>query len=343
MHIADTVGIGGGEGRCGERGLSLSPHPFFRALGWVGGGRGGGRSPPPRSLLLDSDSAGEKAASRSIDLLLSARLDIRIAQLPQGLDLCDFLVKHTEKELLEITKRATRFIEFLISVCGKEYGKGVEGKRRTIERLAVALSFVESETERELWARETAKLTGVSYHTILNAAKVKNRQFQRKRDEEKIPCEKMSTHLTRDYELIEMMILSPSIIAEVKKHFEPEDFSDDDLRITAEYIFKQESEFGILNLENLYSQEGGEKIRHKVKSVLERARSLATEEERRDYQKILNGWVKRRIGEKRLCELEEELKAGNDKALLEMCKLREALKSDDLSSLTELCKEKCEH
>jgi len=292
-------------------------------------------------LVFDSDNAGERAATRSIDILLSAGLDIRIAQLPQGLDLCDFLVEHSGEELVQLAKGATRFIEFLHSICVKEYGEGVEGKKRTIERLSEALSHIESETECELWARETAKLTGVSYHTILNAATARNRRVERKQD--KVSYGKIPVPLTRDYELLEMMILSPSMIAEVKKHFGTEDFADEDLRIVAEYIFKQDSEFGILNLENLYNQAGGERLRQKVKSVLERARGLATEEERRDYQKLLNAWVKRRIGEKRLCELEKELKTGNVEALLEMCKLKDALKSDDLSSLTELCREKCEH
>ncbi|MCX7703703.1 MAG: DNA primase [Planctomycetota bacterium] len=283
-------------------------------------------------LLFDSDKAGEKAATRSVDILLSAGLDVRIAQLPEGFDLCDFMLERSDSDLKKIPEKATRFIEFLHSVCVKEYGESVEGRRRTIERLSTAISYIEKESERELWVRKVADRLGVTPHIIMNAAVTpSHRTAAGKSSQPSAPS-------ARDCELLEMMLLEPTIIEDVANCFSADQFEDKEIATVAAHIFKQSGELGTFDLESLYSSENGQRLREKVKMVLQRAERLMRKEEKRDYQKILNGWLIRSVAQKRLMEIKRALKSDDTNALLEIGRLKRALESDDIDTLSEICR-----
>ena len=50
-------------------------------------------------LLLDGDGAGQKRASEILELFVTAQMDLRILTLPDGLDPCDYLIKHNGEQL----------------------------------------------------------------------------------------------------------------------------------------------------------------------------------------------------------------------------------------------------
>jgi len=265
-------------------------------------------------LLFDADTAGRKAATRSVDILLSAELDVRIARLPESNDLCDYIATHSPEELDEILQEARSFIEFLYGVCVKEYGDDVRGRKQTIHRIAEALSHIKSESERHLWAKEVAELMGVQPHIVLSGAKPQKRKGRTE------GAYQPELH-PRDCDIIEMMLLDPSMVEEVARYFSPDDIEDEKLRRVASHIFEQNAEFGTFDLEGLYATEGGESIRKRVKEVLARAERLSADDKRRDYRTILDGWVKRKRKEERKRELWE------------------AIRSDDVGALDEFCRE----
>jgi len=69
-------------------------------------------------LLLDGDEAGQKRTSEILELFVTAQMDLRILTLPDGLDPCDYLLKHSGEQLKELIGGALDALEHkLRQVC----------------------------------------------------------------------------------------------------------------------------------------------------------------------------------------------------------------------------------
>ena len=63
-------------------------------------------------LVFDADEAGQKAADRAIGVILPHKLEIRIAQVPEGMDPADVIVNQGGAAFAEFLTRATPALEF---------------------------------------------------------------------------------------------------------------------------------------------------------------------------------------------------------------------------------------
>jgi len=117
-------------------------------------------------LALDADEAGIKAAGRAARAALQGGLNVKVAQLPKGLDPADLI----QREGAEAWKKAIRdskdIITFLLDVL-EEHTPQPDRFRRVVE--AVVLPFltdVQSPIAREQYLREIAKRLGVSEQAV---------------------------------------------------------------------------------------------------------------------------------------------------------------------------------
>lgn len=96
-------------------------------------------------LLFDADSAGLKAALRSIEVTENVNIDLRIAVLPED-DPFDFLMKKGERELLSIIDSAMTPVDFKIeqSIVHLE----TRGTMKTLLELFEIIRGIRYETER---------------------------------------------------------------------------------------------------------------------------------------------------------------------------------------------------
>jgi DNA primase len=63
-------------------------------------------------LVFDSDTAGLAAANRALEVCLTQRIDIALAQLPEGQDPCDFLINAGKEPFEQLVDSATDVFEF---------------------------------------------------------------------------------------------------------------------------------------------------------------------------------------------------------------------------------------
>ena len=78
-------------------------------------------------LAFDADAAGEQATLRGIDVLVEAGLEVRVAQLPQGVDPDEYLLAHGRERLEELLEQSLGIFEFLLQTALRRHsGKGVE-------------------------------------------------------------------------------------------------------------------------------------------------------------------------------------------------------------------------
>ncbi len=67
-------------------------------------------------LLLDGDEAGQRRTNEILELFIAAQMDLRVLTLPDGLDPCDYLIKHGGDSLREMLSTAVDALEHKVKV-----------------------------------------------------------------------------------------------------------------------------------------------------------------------------------------------------------------------------------
>ncbi len=113
-------------------------------------------------LALDADPAGIKAAGRAARIALAQGLNVKVAQLPPGLDPAD-LIEKEGKEVWRIAIRDSKdIITFLLDVL-QTHAKNADAFRRSVELVVLPfLQDVASPIAREQYMNEIATRLGVS-------------------------------------------------------------------------------------------------------------------------------------------------------------------------------------
>lgn len=136
----------------------------------------------------DADSAGQKAASRSIPLLREAGLNVRILVVPNGKDPDEFIRSYGENG-------HARFQQ-LLDQCGNDVEYQLEKARRTVnvqtpdgkvaflESAVKILATLDNPIEQEVYAGKLSEETHVERTTLLSQIK-RQRQKQQKSERKK--------------------------------------------------------------------------------------------------------------------------------------------------------------
>ncbi len=120
-------------------------------------------------LNFDSDEAGQRAARRSIDLLLEEGFEARVLELPESLDPDSFLRSHGREAYLERVSKASPFVDFLIRTAAERYDVGApRGKAAFVNEILPVLAKVPSRVERVAYVARLAERAGISDDTVLD-------------------------------------------------------------------------------------------------------------------------------------------------------------------------------
>jgi DNA primase len=120
-------------------------------------------------IALDADAAGIKAAGKASRAALASGLNVKVAQLPTGLDPADLIQKEGSDAWRTAIRDAKDIITFLLDVL-HEHAKSPDVFRRSVE--AVVLPFlqdVQSPIAREQYTNEIARRLNVSSAAISQA------------------------------------------------------------------------------------------------------------------------------------------------------------------------------
>ncbi|NCN06856.1 MAG: DNA primase [Candidatus Pacebacteria bacterium] len=117
-------------------------------------------------LALDSDEAGVKATKKSIDVLKSTKVELRVLQVPEGKD-PDELIRKDPKLWRETVKHSVTAYDFLISAAFIQFDATTpSGKRKIMEELAPVLSSVSHAVELEHYIKSVSEKLGVQQQTV---------------------------------------------------------------------------------------------------------------------------------------------------------------------------------
>jgi len=118
------------------------------------------------SLALDSDSAGEAASRRGVELAEKLGLNVRIIRVKEGKD-PDECAQKSARLWKDSVAEAVAVYDFLIEAGAKRYGvKTVEGKRKLSEEMAGVLAKVENEVIKAHYMKKLAKVLEVEEEAV---------------------------------------------------------------------------------------------------------------------------------------------------------------------------------
>jgi len=262
-------------------------------------------------VVFDSDSAGKKAAERSLEILLGQELDIRVIQLPGGSDLFDLLSNKSTEEFQKLQMNAADFLEFKYQSVAKRHNlTSNKGRADAADELLEILKSIANPVLRDLEIRKVANLIGT------DASGLKTRLGYSKTTIIARSKRTVSTEELRDMDLIGIMLNRPDMVKNVKEAFPPECYHDTDYGLIAAIIYEEFEEKGAISTNRIFESENGEDLRKKVVEIVNYCGGPGKEE--RDYEKLFAAWVSKK--EKEL--LERELKSNPDIDLKEYFELK---------------------
>ena len=113
-------------------------------------------------LLFDGDTAGIKAAMRSVPLFLGEEMAGKVALLPEGHDPDTFVREKGLSALEELLARAMPLPEFTLQQLVEEHGLTLDGKGRIIKELQPLIGAARSPLQRSVMLSHFSETIGVS-------------------------------------------------------------------------------------------------------------------------------------------------------------------------------------
>lgn len=164
------------------------------------------------TILFDGDAAGIKASFRSIDLLLSEGMNIRILLFPDGDDPDSFARKHPQDFVENFIKtEAKDFIDFKAEILMKEAENDPIKKAEAIRNIVKSVAFVNNALKQEIYLKEVSTKFGLSEQSLFNELNVQKHVQQNQ------PKIHQKTELQPKLEVVkEMVSINPLLILEEK-------------------------------------------------------------------------------------------------------------------------------
>ncbi len=118
-------------------------------------------------LLYDGDAAGQHAALRGTDMLLSEGMNVKVLLLPDGKDPDEFARSHSAEDFRKyIEDNQTDFIVFKINLLLRGVTDPIK-RSEAVSSIVQSISVIKDPILRDTYVRECANRTGVSERTLM--------------------------------------------------------------------------------------------------------------------------------------------------------------------------------
>ncbi|KNB60925.1 DNA primase [Chryseobacterium sp. Hurlbut01] len=147
------------------------------------------------TILFDGDNAGIKASFRSIDMLLTEGMNIRVLLFPEGDDPDSFARKHPQEYVEKfIENEAMDFIDFKAEILLKEAGNDPIKKAEAIRNIVKSVGFVQNALKREVYLKEVSNKFGLSEQSLFNELDIQ-KQITQNQTPKNLPKENLQPKL----------------------------------------------------------------------------------------------------------------------------------------------------
>jgi len=141
-------------------GTSLTPEHVQVLRGFVG-------KSGKAVLVFDSDTAGIKAARRSIEVFGKGYVDAQILILPEGHDPDSYIFEYGAEAFKKAARNALSIFPYLIESAIEKHGLSIEGKIHIIADLSASLASISDKMERSLYLKFMSERIEVEESALL--------------------------------------------------------------------------------------------------------------------------------------------------------------------------------
>ncbi len=119
-------------------------------------------------VSYDGDAAGSKAAVRSLDLLLSQGFQVRVVDLPEGMDPDDVIRRQGAEAYLALLREAPEYIEWMVrrEARGRALGS-IHEKIEAVNNVLPHIARMSNPIERVSWSSRLADALGIQDDLVL--------------------------------------------------------------------------------------------------------------------------------------------------------------------------------
>lgn len=165
------------------------------------------------TVLFDGDVAGIKASFRSIDMLLTEGMNIRVLLFPDGDDPDSFAKKHPRDYVEQFIKtEAKDFIDFKAEILLKDAAGDPIRKAEAIRDIVKSVAFIENALKQEIYLKEVSNKFGLSEQSLFNELNVQ-KQIQQGQER---PIAKPETPQKLEVVKGPLLTVNPLLILEEK-------------------------------------------------------------------------------------------------------------------------------
>ena len=151
-------------------------------------------------LAFAADKAGASATIRAGKIALSLGMDVKVVDMPDGVDPADLIGKTGSDAWREAIKNSKHVIEFLLSKVLKNYSNDTRKAGREIK--GTILPFVnalESSIEKMHFIKKISDLSGISQNALQDDLKKIEQEFRYEKEEIKEAGESLTKMYRKDY------------------------------------------------------------------------------------------------------------------------------------------------
>ncbi len=304
-------------------------------------------------VIFDADTAGKKAAMRSIEILLKQDFDVNVLSLPQGEDPDSFINQFGKDHFEEVLKTAKNFLEFQTSEYEAEgMFEDPKTEAEAIRELVKSAAFVNDELKRGLLIRSISRkfnLREKLLETELNKYLQQNlknaRPKVKARPKDGKPISKVKTKdeiilNSLERELIELLFEgNEEIVGNIFDTILPEDFTNESLASLAKIVYDSYLA-GIVDTASLIDKVENEKLKNFIMSItLGEYQISASWDERASSGKVEKDPIKYTadtIKKYQLIKIDEQIKKndqkienlGDDPEILNLMKANDELRQE---------------
>ncbi|APQ77412.1 DNA primase [Clostridium botulinum] len=130
-------------------------------------------------ISYDSDTAGQLATQRGLEILKDVGLGVEILTVPDGKDPDQFVKAHGKESYLKLVKEALPLIEYKIKISKQDLNIG--NKRRVIQYIDRYIKIIENldPVEKDMYIRRLSEETNIEIQTLYDQLNKKNQNSRK--------------------------------------------------------------------------------------------------------------------------------------------------------------------
>jgi DNA primase len=198
-------------------------------------------------LCFDSDTAGQKAATRSLDALLASGLAVRVATIPAPHDPDSFIREFGGDSFQKMIESAEGFFDFQLKALCATHDAGTDkGRVAILREMAEAVHKTGNQMLVDKYAQKTALHLGVSPESVrIEFKKLRSHPTpaaRRGEEEESEAPEERPRPSSQEFWLLKLAFLHDDQAPFVAEHLDPRWISNDTVRKILELRVRAEVE-----------------------------------------------------------------------------------------------------